>query len=247
MDASIDSIKRHAVVIAAMLTIFANVPRAATESDAPHVRIRILDYAGITNDVIAYAQQRVSDIYQTIGVEIRWQVTYRPLVQSSSVAKTLTEPSDFVIIVPSPDMSRHLKVPKDAMGMAIVSSQGGGRIAYVLFHRVTLVAKTARSAVADILGMVIAHEIGHLMLPNGSHSDYGLMRADWSITELRRLRRPAVEFTSSQGAAILRRILDGRASAQSMPLHKQPATAERSAIAAATMTYSAPAAAAAGP
>jgi hypothetical protein len=37
-------------------------------------------------------------------------------------------------------MSRRLKIARDAVGMAIVPPQGGGRIAYVLFDRVTLAA-----------------------------------------------------------------------------------------------------------
>lgn len=200
-----DSVKGNAVVIAATLTILWNVPLAATESEVPDVRIRILDYARIANDVIAQAQKRVADIYKSIGVQIRWQVTVRPLDPSSSVAPTLTEPSEFALIVLSPNMSRRMKVAPGVMGMAVVPPQGGGRIAYVLFDRVTLAARTARSEVTDILGVVMAHEIGHLMLPYGSHSDDGLMRADWSFKELHRPLHPGFRFTIPQGEAIRRR------------------------------------------
>jgi hypothetical protein len=48
-----------------------------------------------------------------------------------------------------------------------------------------------------LLGTVIAHEIGHLLLPERGHSTVGLMRAD---VELRSLMPP--EFTSRQSAAI---------------------------------------------
>ena len=203
-----DSMTRSAVGIAATLTIVWNAALTATESDATAVRIRVVDYAGITNDVIAHAQQRVCDIYQIIGMRIQWQIT-RPLERSSSVANNVTEPSEFVIIVLSPDMSRHLPIAPDALGMAIVSPQGGGRIAYVLFDRVMRVARAARSDVTDILGVVIAHEIGHLLLPQGSHSDNGLMRPDWNIHELRRPRQPAFEFTLPQEEAIRHRLQRG--------------------------------------
>ena len=201
-----DSWTRNAAVIAATLTVLWSVPLAATESETPDVRIRILDYARIANDVIARAQQRVTDIYKIIGVQVRWQVTVCPPAPSSSVADTLTEPSDFVVIVLSPNMSRRLKVARDVVGMAIVPPQGGGRIAYVLFDRVTRVARTARLDVTDILGMVMAHEIGHLMLPDGSHSDSGLMRADWKIKELHRPLHAAFEFTIPEGEAIRRHL-----------------------------------------
>jgi hypothetical protein len=112
-----DSWTRNAVVIAATLTILWNVPLAATESETSDVRIRILDYARIANDVLAQAQQRVTDIYIGIGVQIRWQVTALPLDPSSSGADTVTEPSEFVLIVLSPNMSRRLKIARDAVGM----------------------------------------------------------------------------------------------------------------------------------
>jgi hypothetical protein len=102
-------------------------------------------------------------------------------------------------------MSRRLKVAPDVMGMAIVTAQGGGRIAYVLFDRVMKAARAARSGVTDILGVVMAHEIGHLMLPDGSHSDSGLMRADWKTKELHRPLPPAFKFTIPQGEAIRHR------------------------------------------
>ena len=206
-----DFFKHSAVVIAATLTILWNVPLAATESEGRDVRIRILDYARIANDVIAQAQQRVTDIYRTIGVQIRWQVTICPPDPSSSGDETLTEPSDFVLIVLSPNMTRRLKVARDVVGMAIVPPQGGGRIAYVLFDRVTRIARAARSDVTEILGMVMAHEIGHLMLPDGSHSDSGLMRADWKLKELHRPLLPAFEFTIPEGETIRRHLQRSRA------------------------------------
>ena len=209
-----DSLKRNAIVIAATLTILWNVPLAAAESEAPDVRIRIHDYARIADDVLAQAQERVTDIYKTIGVQMRWQITVCP-PDPSAPAAALTEASDFVLIVLSPHMSRRLKVAPDVLGMAVVPPHGGGRIAYVLFDRITRVARAARSDVTDVLGRVMAHEIGHLMLPDGSHSGSGLMRADWNIKELHRPRHSAFEFTVPQGEAIRRR-LRGSAPASSV-------------------------------
>ena len=197
------SLKRSAVVIAATLTVLWNVqPSASVESEGAAVRIRILDYARIPKHVIAQAQRRATDIYRTIGVQIRWQATVRPREASSLSPESLAEPSDFAIIVLSQDMSRCQSVAPDVVGMAIVPPQGGGRIAYVLFDRVRLVARAAQSDVTDILGMVMAHEIGHLMLPYGSHSDNGLMRADWNVKELHRPMRAAFDFTIQQGHMI---------------------------------------------
>ena len=46
-----------------------------------------------------------------------------------------------------------------------------------------------------VLRHVIAHEIGHLPMGSGSHSDAGLMRADWSRRDIRTpgSREPAIQ------------------------------------------------------
>ena len=67
------------------------------------------------------------------------------------------------------------------------------------FHRpIIAFARAARTPAAGLLGKVLAHEIGHLLLPAG-HSDRGIMRAE---PDLRFGSVPA--FTREQ-AALLRR------------------------------------------
>jgi hypothetical protein len=45
--------------------------------------------------------------------------------------------------------------------------------------------------------MAIAHEVGHLLLPNNSHSFVGIMRADLELTSML-----PQEFTPQQSATI---------------------------------------------
>jgi hypothetical protein len=50
----------------------------------------------------------------------------------------------------------------------------------------------------DLMGIVIAHELGHLLLPDGMHGQTGLMRA---VLPLEDLRSPGFEpfaFTETQ-------------------------------------------------
>lgn len=201
-----DSFKRNVVVIAAALTVLWSVSLSAAEGpETPVVRIRILDYAQIPNEAIARAQERVTDIYSAIGVHAQWQRTVRPLETSRGRA-TVPDARELFVIVVTPDMSRRQNVAPDVVGAAIVSPLDGGRVAYVLFDRIALVAKASGSSTTDIMGVVIAHEVGHLMLPHGSHSNGGLMRANWNVRELRRTSRPEFAFTSGQGEIIRHRL-----------------------------------------
>jgi hypothetical protein len=53
-----------------------------------------------------------------------------------------------------------------------------------------------------LLGHLMAHEIGHLLLGAGNHSPTGLMRARWQQQELELIRRRTLAFTSGQAESI---------------------------------------------
>src|SRR5260370_16396869 len=55
--------------------------------------------------------------------------------------------------------------------------------------------------IAQILGHVIAHELGRL-LGLDSHSPTGLMRADWNLTDLRNATHSYLLFTAQQAEGI---------------------------------------------
>jgi hypothetical protein len=59
----------------------------------------------------------------------------------------------------------------------------------------------AHTELGQILGHVIAHELGHLLgLP--SHSQTGIMRADWDLTDLQDIAYGHLLFTSQQSNTI---------------------------------------------
>jgi hypothetical protein len=73
------------------------------------------------------------------------------------------------------------------MGMAMpLTPEGGNGILYIFFDRVMEVTTNQGVAPALVLGVAIAHEIGHLLLPGESHALAGIMRGklepkDWPL------------------------------------------------------------------
>jgi hypothetical protein len=93
-------------------------------------------------------------------------------------------------------------VTEHTLGVAAVTLLSGGRIAYLLFERIRHVALSSGGEAADILGLVIAHEMGHLLLPYGSHSENGLMRPSWRPEDLTLGSQPQPAFTQAQADGI---------------------------------------------
>ena len=84
-------------------------------------------------------------------------------------------------------LNREMPVPPELSSTAIGFAAGPrpGRIAYVLYDRVDAAARAADWPLAEWLAVVIAHEVGHLLLPSGSDSSAGVMRGSWTVADLR--------------------------------------------------------------
>jgi hypothetical protein len=113
---------------------------------------------------------------------------------------------DFIVMIVSGKEAGRMaaRSNQDAMGYAVRDSNdeaGRGGLAFVLFDCVEDNASNHHVSISRVLGQVIAHELGHLLLPSNSHSERGLMRAKWN------LRSGLLEyFTTAQAETIQRRL-----------------------------------------
>jgi hypothetical protein len=188
---------------------------AADREDVPVATVRVNDYAQIPTESIARAQQLVTETYRAIGVRTEWLPTVRPAAASAVDGALMPDTAEFVILVLSPSMTRRQAVSEDTVGRAAVTRHNGGRVAYVFFDHVHRVAGAAARNAMDVMGLVMAHEIGHLLLPYG-HSRTGLMRPMWDIGDLQSSHNRSHFAFTPEEADLIRKTLrlssDGRSS-----------------------------------
>ena len=200
------------ISIVVLLLSTALVVDGASRAEAGDaIRVRAYDYAGIAPDILTEAQRLAAGFYTAIDVAIDWAPTFGPRGRKDvggrkDVDREHDRLQDFTIIVLSRSMVSRRPWPADALGTAVVAPEGGGRIAYVLYDRLKDAATNADWPVKDLLGVVIAHELAHLLLPPGSHSQDGLMRKGWDVAELRRFQARSLAFTPDQSALIRERL-----------------------------------------
>jgi hypothetical protein len=77
------------------------------------------------------------------------------------------------------------------------------RRAYVLYGRVMALVSLPDRDIVTLLGFVMAHELGHLMLAPQSHSATGVMRPNFDGNS-----RVIPAFTEAEALAIRRRLAD---------------------------------------
>ena len=185
-------------VAAAVALVFWGITATAGAegSRRPHVVLSIRNNADVSADVLAAAGARVTRVYAAIDIDILWHVGDGP-APASDVGLMI-----FITTTPPSERSAGTAV----LGTAMEAKKSCGRVAYALWHRVVEFASAENRAVEMILGYVIAHEVGHLLLPPPSHTASGIMRATWYRRDLDDAERDRLRFTAEQAHQIRRRI-----------------------------------------
>jgi hypothetical protein len=122
------------------------------------------------------------------------------------------KPSELVVrIIDAPAFNTTLH--PDAYGLAyVVPDTNRGWLATVFSDRIDRAATRLGVDAGTLLGLVAAHEVGHLLLGTAYHAQGGLMRADWSDALL---ARESQGWRFSMGeAARIHRVLESLAGAE---------------------------------
>src|SRR5437016_14371766 len=72
-------------------------------------------------------------------------------------------------------------------------------------------------SLAPILGDVLAHELGHLLLGSNAHSRDGIMQPHWTREQLRRVAMGQMRFSKEQAARMRMRIASSQIEHQNSP------------------------------
>jgi len=155
------------------------------------ITIMIFDYAGVQADALLKAEQEASRVLGHSGVDITWRLCRAP---RSSVPIECPKPGPRTLVV------RLVPRFQPAPGMA------AGAMGYCTGYFATVSVGFAQkleskgvARLADILGHVMAHEIGHQLLPGEEHSVSGIMRAQWGGDEWKLMRQGHLNFAPQQG------------------------------------------------
>jgi hypothetical protein len=145
----------------------------AKQFDGPRFAVIVNDYAGVAPAVLESAKAIVTVIYRAAGVDVDWIDRGDPRLGDDEVMKSIV-----TISLYSAEMTHRSRDPEPVVGRAAT----GGRTVRVLYDRLEDIRGGRSSETAFLLGNVIAHEVGHLVLPAGSHSSFGLMAPAMSIS-----------------------------------------------------------------
>jgi hypothetical protein len=185
---------RTALIAVTLLT----ASNARAEQETPIVVVHVENHAQVSGRVLREAEWVVDRIYAAAGIRIVWVdggAEAEPLSASLRHLRVLLLSEEM-----TDSLARTEKVAENVMGQA---EHPVGR-AYVLYPRLEDIATRKWVYVTDLLGKVMAHEIGHLLLTTG-HSSAGIMRPGLQL-------RPVSQehFTAKEALALRRRLSSAR-------------------------------------
>jgi hypothetical protein len=172
------------------------------------MNVSVCPVGRLNEKAVARAEAEAAALFHSIDVEIVWaKCEDGPLGEEAEQQHwfTIRLRSDRPFGTPGP-------ASHDTLGEAFFSDDQTGYLAEVYYQPAQSLAARQQVEPAVLLGGVIAHELGHLLL-GPEHGPSGIMRAAWDKRDLEAIRWRRLKFNPTESAQI-RQVLQDSSSRQ---------------------------------
>ena len=198
-----------------LATVFFCGRPAIAAGDQPEKRqtltLRIYNYAQVQAHVLDQAKRESNRIFNQLGIETNWLdcPTSPEQIAANSSCAAKPGPDHLILNLLPKSMSKKYGFKRGIFGFALPTAKGMPGNAISLFFDSVLdlayyggVGTSFRDAQAIILGHMIVHEVGHLLLGPNSHSSEGVMSFPWNKRTLTDMERGRLTFTPTERSKI---------------------------------------------
>lgn len=188
-------IRVMAGLVGTICLAFAGARCACAQDSGPAIRVRVDNYTPAPPAVLGGAEREAARILGAAGLRTVWincRGVDSPALSEDPCQQPL-ETTDILLRVVSE--STHNKLQDRVFGFSVQPV-----LATVYYEYPVRLAKRddAVFELPVILGCVMAHEIGHLLLGPNSHSGSGIMQPNWERKQVRQAMTGSLLFTSGQ-------------------------------------------------
>jgi hypothetical protein len=157
------------------------------------IKLRAYNQAHVSNRSLKQAESEVTSILKRIGIMAEWVTDDVPqfrIVIGDAVGNLTGSADDVFGFTPRQTNGLH------------------SDRAYIFYGRLQKLIREEEPwryppiEPGPVLGYLIAHELGHLLLPAPSHSSIGIMRERWEDQDFKRMVEGTMSFTSEQAVLI---------------------------------------------
>jgi hypothetical protein len=166
---------------------------AAQTPERFSVQVLLQDDAGVPADVLEQAKRDATRVFGRSNIDLEW-IEERTYQSSSLVMRITAKP------IGTKSRSRFV------VGLAPGTREARGTMAFAFYERIQAYSAELALDVSQMLGHVMAHELGHLLLPNDAHSFTGVMRGAWDWAQANQATAGLLTFAPDQAALIRDRL-----------------------------------------
>jgi hypothetical protein len=185
-------------ILFGLISCLRGLPVWAEDGRPPEVIVTIAvhNHAGVPPSTLAQAERTASSIFKQAGVDVDWANCEPPTAAVQIVASCrITEfPKHLQLTI----ARRSMNLTDSVLGVSYVGEDGSGCYSNVFFEPAEELHKRLHVDLGTLLGHVVAHELGHLLLGTNSHSDTGIMRPHWNDRDLANAGKGELLFTQAQ-------------------------------------------------
>lgn len=173
------------ILVTVVLPITFVLSSPAYAADGPAVTVLVFNFKPAPSDILIKAENETARIFKQAGIHLRWRDC------PTENEPCLKGPGNvfFVAIMAGPVQNEFLDT---ISGHASVTDH----LATVYYDALPRARgkKTNHSDTAAVLGSVMAHELGHLLLGGYGHSISGIMQAYWGVEQVQRALGSGLDF-----------------------------------------------------
>lgn len=176
---------------------------AGTQDGLRTIAIYVYDYADARRSVLSEAERTATGILGKAGVETVWVDCPRDNASPTNPACVASpDPTHLILRVLPDSMSKGLQqVHGDAMGFTALGERFNCN-AWIFYGGVKDFSLEQQLTLERLLGAVIAHELGHLLLGENVHASAGLMHGYWTNRELLDIESSRMIFSETESERI---------------------------------------------
>ncbi|HZQ50617.1 MAG TPA: hypothetical protein VFB14_00375 [Bryobacteraceae bacterium] len=166
------------VIPAALLLIGAAAAGQDGTAALPSITVRVYLRSSVPGPIIGLAKLIARDMFAQAGLRLNWWTRRQP-----------PNPADQVITIditsPTPET-----LHRGALAYALPYEGIHIRVFYDRLERLA----NGRAILPSLLAHVLVHEIAHILEGISRHSDEGVMKARWTLQDLREMARKPLPF-----------------------------------------------------
>ena len=188
--------RKIGIVVAAFGTLLSIGTNARPKrKTAVSLTLSVFDDAALPPSVLSGAQARAESVLSTAGITLTWLDCSTSEHKATDIGCAgMTYPTHLSV-----RLVKNKRGPsKTTFGQSFLDGQGAGIYAEVYVTALACSREMEVVSQGDLLGYVVAHELGHLLLGPDSHSPSGVMRAVWQFNDLKQAARGRLAFTPEQ-------------------------------------------------